>query len=262
MDMKKSDNLAVLIDADNASSQTIKAILEETTKFGEAIVKRIYGNFVLENQANERWKDAVNELGIKTMQQFAFTTGKNATDGFMMIDAMDLLYTNRFDGFCIVSSDSDFTALAIRLKEQGVKVYGFGRKQTPLAFINACSQFIYVENLIKEQPENNPQENPIQEYTHVQKTITKNDVKKDNRPQQHDLPLDILRKIFEQSDDEWVALGGLGSQWKLLQVDFDPRNYGCAKLTDLIRKYSDIFEYEMRKNSSGTHENMYAKLRI
>ena len=137
---ESTKRLAVLIDADNASVKDIKAILEETTHYGEATVKRIYGNFV---STNGQWKEAINEYAIKPMQQFAFTSGKNATDGFMIIDAMDLLYTNRFDGFCLVSSDSDFTALAIRLKEQGATVYGFGKKQTPAAFRNAGSRVFF-----------------------------------------------------------------------------------------------------------------------
>ena len=141
---EKTSKLAVLIDADNASAKDIENILNELTKYGEATVKRIYGNFVNQNGS---WKQAINNLAIKPMQQFAYTTGKNATDGFMIIDAMDLLYTDRIDGFAIVSSDSDFTALAIRIKEQGATVYGFGKKQTPEAFRNACSHFTYVENL-------------------------------------------------------------------------------------------------------------------
>ena len=125
---EKPARLAVLIDADNASARDIGAILEEVVKFGDATVKRIYGNFVGQNG---QWKQAINDFAIRPMQQFAFTTGKNSTDGFMMIDAMDLLYGNRLDGFCIVSSDSDFTALAIRLKEQGMPVYGFGESPCP-----------------------------------------------------------------------------------------------------------------------------------
>ncbi|MDO4640087.1 MAG: NYN domain-containing protein [Neisseria sp.] len=252
---EKSAHLAILIDADNASAKTIHAILEETTKFGEATVKRIYGNFV---GINGQWKSVINEYAIKPMQQFAYTTGKNATDGAMIIDAMDLLYTNRFDGFCIVSSDSDFTALAIRLKEQGVTVYGFGKKQTPESFRNACSQFIYVENLLPpeemkqkaEKPEEVTQQNKSQadnttETTHSSKII----------------PLDTVKKIFEQFDNEWVPMTAFGSTWKRLQVDIDPRTYGCKKFTDLVKKYPEIFEYQSRKNEEGTQEQMYVRLK-
>lgn len=150
---------------------------------------------------------------------------KNATDGFMIIDAMDLLYTNRFDAFCLVSSDSDFTALAIRLKEQGSIVYGFGKKNTPEAFRNACTRFIYVENL-------NSKDESLK--------IKKNQCVKDDCSK---LPLDKLHKNFEQND--WINLGMLGQKWGLLETDFDPRNYGCKKLSDLIKKYNDIFELKI-----------------
>lgn len=250
----KSANLAVLIDADNASARDIKAVLEEATKFGEVTAKRIYGNFV---GGNSQWKEAINELAIKPMQQFAFTTGKNATDGFMIIDAMDLLYTNRFDGFCIVSSDSDFTALAIRLKEQGIKVYGFGKKQTPTAFINACSQFIYVENLIIDENKETQQVINNQVLEKPENQIIAN-----NEKINHDLPLDIIQKVFAYSDDEWIAAAILGSRWRQLQVDFDPRNYGCSNLTTLVKKYPAIFEYEMKLAENNKHTNMYVKLKV
>lgn len=255
---EKSARLAVLIDADNASAQTIKAILEEATKFGEATVKRIYGNFVGDSG---KWKSVINEYAIKPMQQFAYTKGKNATDGFMIIDAMDLLYTNRFDGFCIVSSDSDFTALAIRLKEQGVTVYGFGKMQTPEAFRNACSQFIYVENLIvSELPDKQSNEENGSIGSSV-KNIKNNTPNQEFVVKENSLPLEIIKKIFEQFDNEWVAASSLGQQWKLLQVDFDPRTYNSKNLTGLVKKYSNIFDYEMRSNLEGAQEHMYVKLK-
>jgi len=258
---ERTARLAVLIDADNASAQTIDAILEETAKFGEAMAKRIYGNFVGDNG---KWKAVINEHAIKPMQQFAYTTGKNATDGFMIIDAMDLLYTGRFDGFCLVSSDSDFTALAIRLKEQGVTVYGFGKKQTPEAFRNACSQFIYVENLMPEPAEKAVETVKPQQIAgeQVQVAVTPENTK--GQPQNDkslagELPLETIHKVFEQSDNEWVAITALGATWKRLQVDFDPRNYGCKKFTDLVKKYSNIFTYEMRSGNDG-NQHMYVKL--
>lgn len=259
---EKPVHLAVLIDADNASAQTIKAILEETTKFGEATVKRIYGNFV---GGNGQWRAVINEYAIKPMQQFAYTKGKNATDGFMIIDAMDLLYTNRFDGFCIVSSDSDFTALAIRLKEQGVMVYGFGREQTPEAFRNACSQFIYVENLLPELKvadgeQRLPASNPPSAST--VKHVSGEPPAANNEAHVAELPMDTIKKIFEQFDNEWVAITAFGATWKRLQVDIDPRTYGCKKFTDLVKKYPDVFASEMRKNEGGTQEHMYVKLKV
>ncbi|ASK27581.1 NYN domain-containing protein [Neisseria chenwenguii] len=252
---EKTTRLAVLIDADNASAKSIKAILEEITKYGEATVRRIYGNFV---SANGQWKETINQYAIKPMQQFAFTSGKNATDGFMIIDAMDLLYTNRFDGFCIVSSDSDFTALAIRLKEQGATVYGFGKTQTPVAFRNACSQFIYVENLLDETETKKEKTAGKTSSEKVEKSDLAAAQTKDGKPA---LPTDIIRKIFEQSDSEWITASVLGSQWKLLQTDFDPRTYGYKKLGDLVKNHRKIFAYEMRPVSDDNkHEHMYVKL--
>lgn len=231
----KPKKIAVLIDADNASAKDIKNILEEVTKYGEPIVRRIYGNFV---NLNSQWKQAINDLAIKPMQQFSYTTGKNATDGFMIIDAMDLLYTNRFDGFCIVSSDSDFTALAIRIKEQGATVYGFGKKQTPEAFRNACSHFTYVENLADIDdclPEQEAQESSNNDESKQQVAATS-------------LPLDKFKKIFDDNDNEWVSLSVLGSRIKLLSTDFDPRSYGFEKLSELVRSYSDFFETKSMEN--------------
>ena len=137
--------LAVLIDADNAQAGVIEGLLEEVARFGEATVRRIYGDFTSPSSAS--WKKVLNRYSIKPVQQFAYTTGKNATDSTMIIDAMDLLYTRRFDGYCLVTSDSDFTGLAVRLREEGLLVYGFGEQKTPESFRQACSRFIYTENL-------------------------------------------------------------------------------------------------------------------
>ncbi|RYL24912.1 NYN domain-containing protein [Acinetobacter piscicola] len=255
---EKTAKLAVLIDADNASAKDIENILNELTKYGEATVKRIYGNFV--NQ-NGNWKQAINSLAIKPMQQFAYTTGKNATDGFMIIDAMDLLYTGRFDGFCLVSSDSDFTALAIRIKEQGATVYGFGKKQTPEAFRNACSHFTYVENL------SNYEEPLIKEIItpeikdtkqgSVIKEIAKQDIKLDLSPT---LPLNIIKQVFDNQDAEWITVASLGSQLKLMKTDFDPRTYGFKKLNDLIKGFPKIFQCDERTLENG-HKHLYVKLK-
>lgn len=255
---ERTSKLAVLIDADNASSKDIENILNELTKYGEATIKRIYGNFVSQNG---NWKQAINNLAIKPMQQFAYTSGKNATDGFMIIDAMDLLYTDRIDGFAIVSSDSDFTALAIRIKEQGAMVYGFGKKQTPEAFRNACSHFTYVENLTGyEEP-------PIKENTSNQiKEPPKEKLNKDlptasTTVATSQLPLDKIKQIFDNHDTEWVSVASLGSQWKLLQVDFDPRTYGFKKLGDLVKAYPKIFDVTERSTNSNEHKNLYVRLK-
>jgi len=259
---EKTSKLAVLIDADNASAKDIENILNELTKYGEATVKRIYGNFVNQNGS---WKQAINNLAIKPMQQFAYTTGKNATDGFMIIDAMDLLYTDRIDGFAIVSSDSDFTALAIRIKEQGATVYGFGKKQTPEAFRNACSHFTYVENLTGyEVPIQAQPTQAKEEPSNIKKEVT-NSNNKDAvqiKPQSNsNLPLDKIKQIFDNHDTEWVSVASLGSQWKLLQVDFDPRTYGFKKLGDLVKSYPKVFDVEERLTSTSDHKNLYVRLK-
>lgn len=253
---EQTKRLAVLIDDDNVSPNHISAILTEIAKYGEATVKRIYGNFV---SKNGQWKETINAHAIKPMQQFAFTTGKNATDGYMIIDAMDLLYTNRFDGFCIISSDSDFTALAIRLKEHGATVYGFGKKQTPEAFRNACSQFIYVENLL-----DNKQENTLAISNQLQ--IKAENDKSANTTQgseiKSDLPLDIIVQVFEGFDDEWVKITDFASTWKRLQIDIDPRSYGCKKFPELIKKYENIFDYELREMENDSNQrHMYVRLK-
>lgn len=259
---ERTSKLAVLIDADNASAKDIENILNELTKYGEATVKRIYGNFVNQNGS---WKQAINNLAIKPMQQFAYTTGKNATDGFMIIDAMDLLYTDRIDGFAIVSSDSDFTALAIRIKEQGATVYGFGKKQTPEAFRNACSHFTYVENLTGyEVPAQPPIVQAKEEPLTTKKEITNSsnkDTAQTKSQTSSNLPLDKIKQVFDAHDTEWISVASLGSQWKLLQVDFDPRTYGFKKLGDLVKSYTKVFDVEERPTSTSDHKNLYVRLK-
>lgn len=259
---EKTSKLAVLIDADNASAKDIENILNELTKYGEATVKRIYGNFVNQNGS---WKQAINNLAIKPMQQFAYTTGKNATDGFMIIDAMDLLYTDRIDGFAIVSSDSDFTALAIRIKEQGATVYGFGKKQTPEAFRNACSHFTYVENLTGYEAPAHPaiaqvKEEPLAIKKDIANTNTK-DASQTKPQNSFNLPLDRIKQVFDAHDTEWISVASLGSQWKLLQVDFDPRTYGFKKLGDLVKSYTKVFDVEERSTGTSDHKNLYVRLK-
>ena len=259
---EKTSKLAVLIDADNASAKDIENILNELTKYGEATVKRIYGNFVNQNGS---WKQAINNLAIKPMQQFAYTTGKNATDGFMIIDAMDLLYTDRIDGFAIVSSDSDFTALAIRIKEQGATVYGFGKKQTPEAFRNACSHFTYVENLTGyEAPAQPPiaqaKEEPLAIKKEISNTNNK-DASQTKSQNSSNLPLDKIKQVFDAHDTEWISVASLGSQWKLLQVDFDPRTYGIKKLGDKVKSYTKVFDVEERSTGTSDHKNLYVRLK-
>jgi uncharacterized LabA/DUF88 family protein len=228
----------MLIDADNASANLIEELLQEVAKYGTAYVKRIYGDWT--NTRLNRWKEKLNRFAIQPMQQFAYTTGKNSTDSALIIDAMDLLYTQNFDGFCIVSSDSDFTRLASRIRESGLIVYGFGERKTPEPFIKACDKFIYTEILgqleetselnpaTSEKPAETPSQNP---KDNAQKLRANKDLIK------------LLNDAYEaiSDEDEWMHLGAFGSQLTKLSSSFDSRNYSYKKLSDLIQA-TGIFE--------------------
>ena len=243
--------LAVLIDADNAQASVIEALLAEVAKFGVASVNRIYGNWT--NTQNASWKNHLLKHSIAPVQQFAYTTGKNATDSALIIDAMDLMYTQRFDGFCLVSSDSDFTRLAQRLREEGLMVYGFGRKQTPDAFVAACDKFIFTEIFqpeVLEPDASNPfvKNQMIGSVTLVPSQDILEEAKnsesiKSNEPEIED----FIAKAIEENADEsgCVALANLGSYLVRVRPDFEPRNYGHKKLSDLLlKKYPTRFLIE------------------
>ena len=209
-------SLAVLIDADNAQASIIEGLLSEIAKFGVASVKRIYGDWTTPNLG--QWKTVLLEHSIQPIQQFRYTTGKNATDSAMIIDAMDLLYTGTFDGFCIVSSDSDFTRLASRIRESGKRVYGFGEKKTPQPFVAACDRFVYTEIFsLKIDAQEEPQK------------IPPNKLKQDTKL------ISLFRSAIDaaSNEDGWAHLGGVGSNIIKNAPDFDPRNYGYSKLGDL-----------------------------
>jgi hypothetical protein len=229
---KETDKLAVLIDADNAQPATIDGLLAEVAKFGTSNVKRIYGNWT--DDRLKGWKTTLLEHSIQPMQQFAYTTGKNATDSAMIIDAMDLLYTEKFDGFCIVSSDSDFTRLASRLRESGLVVYGFGEKKTPKPFVAACDKFIYTEVLRAKEGEETPA-----------KTKPTDDLKRDKGHLAN-----LFRNAIDaySDDDGWAQLGPVGSNIAKQAPEFDPRNYGFRKLKDLVKAMG---LYELREDSEG-----------
>lgn len=245
--------LAVLIDADNAQAAVIDELLAEVALFGTATVKRIYGDFTSPGSA--QWKKVLNRLAIKPVQQFAYTSGKNATDGTMIIDAMDLLYTRRFDGFCIVSSDSDFTGLALRIREEGLSVFGFGEQKTPDAFRNACHKFIFTEVLHPFPPTEavaeaaivaSPTGNKTQlDSSPVREAVT-NIVSKT-------LPIQFVVQALDQAsgDDGWANLGEFGSYLSKLQPEFDPRLYGFKKLSDLVKSKSHVFTVEERPTTNG-----------
>ena len=235
--MQKNDQqarLAVLIDADNAPADIIDRLLEEIAKYGIASVKRIYGDW---SHGLSKWKAALLPHAIIPVQQFAYTKGKNATDMALVIDAMDLLYSGNFDGFCIVSSDSDFTRLASRLRESGLTVYGFGEKKTPEAFRKACDKFVYTEIF---RPEKQRQEK--------EKSNGKNNPAAEESAAAPDaLPL-LKRAVRENADDlGWANLGPIGSYINNTNPDFDSRLYGYGKLSDLIKSF-DIFEHRTDNN--------------
>ena len=223
----RSDRLAVLIDADNASSQIADGLFEEIAKIGEASVRRIYGDFATPRMKG--WSGVLSRHAIIPQQQFAYVTGKNASDIALVIDAMDLLQSGRFDGFCLVSSDSDFTRLAARIREQGTDVYGFGEKKTPESFRQACRRFIYTENLLPRA------------------TAAGNNGPDALEPPDKAVP--ILRRVIMQMDTEdgWVELGGFGKNLSNLAPDFDARTYGYKKLSDLVRK-SGAFDVEQSEH--------------
>lgn len=243
--------LAVLIDADNAQASVIEGLLAEVSKFGEATVKRIYGDFTAPTSSS--WKKILQKHAIKPVQQFAYTTGKNATDSMLIIDAMDLLYTRKFDGFCLVSSDSDFTGLAMRLREEGLTVLGFGEQKTPYAFKNACHKFIFTEVLRPIVKDENTQainkEKMIETVQNIQEV---------NIPA---FPTKFILDALEQASDEngWANLGTFGSYLNKLKPDFDPRNYGYKKLSELVKAKPDIFLTKEQSVHGSEHKNLYIR---
>lgn len=248
--------LAVLIDADNAQAAVIEGILAEVARFGEASVKRIYGDFTSPNSAS--WKKVLQKYAIKPVQQFAYTTGKNATDSTLIIDAMDLLYTRRLDGFCLVTSDSDFTGLATRIREEGLLVLGFGEQKTPDAFRNACNKFILTEVL---RPAVAQLEVVPEKIGAVPATATKNSIAIAELPA---FPREFVLSALEQSSDEsgWAHLGTFGSYLTKLQPDFDSRIYGFKKLSDLVKNRTDLFVTEERVLSGDqTKKQLYLRAR-
>jgi len=232
--------LAVLIDADNAQPAIIEELLAEIAKFGTASVKRIYGDWT--SPGLKGWKEVLLDYAIQPIQQFSYTTGKNATDSAMIIDAMDLLYTEKLDGFCIVSSDSDFTRLASRIRESSLNVYGFGEKKTPRPFVNACDKFIYTEILRKDDTN-----------LHTEKRSTK-ELKSDTKL------VSLLRNAVEAAADEsgWAGLGGVGQNIVNQSPEFDPRNYGYKKLSELV-KAIDLFEIDERSSSKSPIKAIYVR---
>ena len=242
MDLK----LAVLIDGDNIPSAHVKEMMEEIAKYGNPTIKRIYGDWTKPNLS--KWKNILLENAITPIQQYGYTTGKNATDSAMIIDAMDILYSDKVNGFCLVSSDSDFTRLATRLREAGMTVFGIGEKKTPEPFIVACDKFIYIEILKNQRDENGsePSKNKSSQKSNVDK-ITPKVVKL------------IATTISDLADDDgWAYLGDVGNLLQKKQTNFDSRNYGFQKLTPLIKSIKK-FEVEQRESPKGRFKLIYVR---
>jgi len=228
-----SSRLAVLIDGDNTTPTIIEALLAEIAKYGSATVKRAYGDWTTPNLRG--WKEAINAHAIQPMQQFAYTTGKNSTDSALIIDAMDLLYTGNLDGFCLVSSDSDFTKLASRLRESGKTVYGFGEPRTPNSLVAACDKFVYLDVLRHPGKPKEPSEADLTPTAPARKSTS--ELRGDAKL------IKLLREGIDAAsdDDGWANLGGVGSHVAKQAPAFDSRNWGYAKLVDLVTAI-DLFE--------------------
>ncbi|WP_297817253.1 NYN domain-containing protein [Segetibacter sp.] len=255
METIKDLRLAVLIDADNVPYSNIKEMLEEIAKYGTPTFKRIYADWTKPTVSG--WKGVLLESAITPVQQYSYTSGKNATDSAMIIDAMDILYSGRVDGFCIVSSDSDFTRLAIRLREAGMKVFGIGEKKTPVPFISACDKFIYIEILKGDSAPIKKSEKPEPKKSRSRKKLKVEvpevvPVKTEIEPIENvdtDLVKLIEDSINDLADEEgWTFLGDLGNLILKRQPDFDPRNYGFKKLVPLIK---NLNRFEIDERSTG-----------
>ena len=233
-----NDKLAVLIDADNAQASVIHELLAEVSRYGTASVKRAYGDWTTTNLKS--WKEVLHKMAIQPMQQFSYTTGKNSTDSSLIIDAMDLLHAGSLNGFCLVSSDSDFTRLATRIREAGLVVFGFGERKTPAPFVAACDKFIYTEILKSPQPA------PALEVEGPE-------------------PLEPMIRtavVATVRDNGWAALSAVGSMLVKNSPSFDPRNYGCQKLGELVRGQSYLEVKDVPVGDGSTNVHVHARFRV
>lgn len=245
-----NQKLAVLIDADNAQASVIQELLAEVSRYGTATIKRAYGDWTTQNLRS--WKDVLHTMAIQPIQQFSYTSGKNATDSALIIDAMDVLHTGSVDGFCLVSSDSDFTRLATRIREAGLVVYGFGERKTPEPFVAACDKFIYTEIL-----RTKIEESKLESVSAG--VAVKSEVEVAALPELRPMILTALDAVAR--DDGWAPLGPVGSQMNKNHPSFDPRNYGFSQLSKLMRKqdYLEIKEVPIGDGSTGVHVHIRRK---
>lgn len=265
--------IAILVDGDNAQAKSLEPILTEVAKYGKATIRRIYGDWTTPNM--QSWKTLINGLSFQPIQQFAYTTGKNSTDGALIIDAMDILHSESVEGFCIVSSDSDFTRLAARIREAGVLVIGIGKKTTPKAFIQSCEQFIFVENILLSDSEAAPArdaeapkvtkktpsktkgiktEKQAKAKTNVSKAEKADELPKSKSEDKQDLPIELLKKAFasvaNESDEAYIA--SFGSAIRRLEPSFDHRTYGYSTFSKLLHA-ANIFEIKDNKSGDVNH---------
>ncbi len=249
--------MAVLVDADNVSPQNIRGMMEEIARYGNPTIKRIYGDWTRPNLGG--WKTLLLDYAITPIQQFGYTTGKNATDSAMIIDAMDILYSEKADSFCLVSSDSDFTRLAMRLREAGKTVYGIGEQKTPNAFIAACDRFIYIEILDESSTDDHetspsaaPEQRPSRTSANKKKTIKK-------------ISPDVIKLISStisdvEDENGWAYLGEVGSLLLKKQPSFDSRNYGYEKLTPMIKAIGR-YEIDVRETGHSSSKHIYIRIK-
>jgi hypothetical protein len=259
----KELKLAVLIDADNVPYSNVKGMMEEIAKYGTPTTKRIYADWTKPN-ANG-WKSVLLEHAITPIQQYSYTVGKNSSDSAMIIDAMDLLYSDKVDGFCIVSSDSDFTRLAIRLRESGMKVIGIGEKKTPNSFIVACDRFVYIEVLegaIKKTRAIVSGRSKSTKTT-APSQGSKKQAEKETSSKIDNQTIELIESTLEAigDDDGWAFLGDVGNLIVKKKPEFDPRNYGFSKLTPMLKSLTDILEIDERESDKKGIKHVYVRLR-
>jgi len=261
---EKTRKVALLIDGDNAQPSLIGQILAEAGKYGLVTIRRIYGDWTTVNMSG--WKNALHDSAIQPIQQFRYTIGKNATDSAMIIDAMDILHGHLVDGFCIVSSDSDYTRLATRIREMGFFVMGIGKRSTPKAFVNGCNIFIYTENLVprgreREQREPRRRGRGGQGRKSAGKETVEQKEEREDREDREDRadtaakfdPVPLLKGAFDMAvhEDGWANLGEIGFYLRQLDPGFDPRTYGFKQLSQLIKSQQALFEVQSRGEEAG-----------
>jgi len=253
----KDNKMAVLIDGDNAQASLLNKMLAEIAKHGSVTIRRIYGDWTTQNMHS--WKDALHMHAVQPIQQFRYTVGKNATDSALIIDAMDIMHRRLVEGFCIVSSDSDYTRLATRIREEGFFVMGIGQKKTPKSFVNACDLFIYTENLAPQRRESKPRP----EQGRSRSASKKEEQQLPQQPQPLYAgadPMPLLREAYEMvvQENGWANLGPMGKALQQLDPGFDPRSFGQRQLSSLIKSLPD---FEVRRDKDDDSAGIWVRLK-